>query len=94
MIKLQVGTNRDFQMHKKERLLVSKLLGKCGKFWSQLASKIETFHLHLATKTYGDSAPSKIKEKCCTVVLTMVTVIWRELRNVRMEDETAYGSDD
>ena len=28
-----------------------------------------------------------------TVVLTMVWVIWRELRKVRVEAETVYGSD-
>ena len=39
----------------------------------------------------GAGAAGKVE--CWTVVLTMVRVIWRELRKVRVEAETAYGSE-
>ena len=41
-------------MHMDIMLLASKLLGKCGVFWSQLAAVIEDFQMHLFTTTYGD----------------------------------------
>ena len=34
-----------------------------------------------------------MKAEFWTVVLTVVRVIWRELRKVRVEAEMAYGSD-
>ena len=33
------------------------------------------------------------KVECWTVVITMVRIIWRDLREVRVEAETEYGSD-
>ena len=36
---------------------------------------------------------SKGKSECFTVVLTVVRVIWCDLRKVLVEAETAYGSD-
>ena len=36
------------------RLLESELLGKCGVFWYQLASEIDTLQLHLVPTTYGE----------------------------------------
>ena len=75
------------------RLLASEFLEKIGVFWSQLTAGVEAFQLHLVTKTYGEGSGAAGKEECWTLVLTMVRVIWRELRKVRLVAEMAYGSD-
>ena len=49
--------------------------------------------MNLVTKTYGDGAMSESKAEFWTMVLTMVRVIFQDLRKVRVEAETAYGSD-
>ena len=36
--------------------MACEFLGKCGVFWSQLATEIEAFQLHLVTKTYGEGS--------------------------------------
>ena len=46
--------------------------------------------MHLATTTYGDGVMAVGKAECWTVVLTMVHVIWHDLRKVRVESDTAY----
>ena len=74
-------------------ILASELLGKCGVFWYQLDVEIEAFRLHLITTTYGEGEGAAVKAYCWTVFLTMIRVIWRELRKVREEAETAYGSE-
>ena len=53
IIKLQAGINCEFKIHMESRLLESELLGKCGVFWSQMAAKVEVFHLNLVITTYG-----------------------------------------
>ena len=55
--------------------------------------EIEAFQLQLVTTTYGEGAGESGMSEFWTVVLTMVWVIWRELRKVRVEAETVYGSD-
>ena len=45
-----------------------------------MAAEVEYFHPHLVTTTYGEIAYPAGKAECCTVVLTMIRVIWRELR--------------
>ena len=81
-------------MQMEARTLASELLVNCGVFWYQLESEIEEFHLHLVKITYGNNTPSVGKEECWTVGLTMMRVIWQDLRKVRVESETLYGSDD
>ena len=44
-------------------------------------------------KNYGEGAGTDGKAECWTVVITMVRVIWKERRKVRVEAETAYGSE-
>ena len=61
--------------------------------WYQLASEIESVQMLLVTTTYGDGSMASGKTKCCTVVIIMVRIILQELRKVRAELETAYGSD-
>ena len=73
-------------------LLTSKFLGKCVVSWYQLTAEIEAFQLHLVTTTYGEAAGTVGKSECCTVVLMMVRVVWRDIRKVRVEEETAYVS--
>ena len=62
-------------------------------FWSQLAAQIETFQLHLVTVTYGEGEAAAWKAEFWTVVITMLQVICKELRKVRVEAETVYGSE-
>ena len=40
IIELQSAINLQFQMHTEARLLSSKMLRKCGVFWSQMKSKV------------------------------------------------------
>ena len=81
-------------MHTEVRLLESNILIKCGVFWDQMASEEEASHLHLFTTTYGESVLSSGRAECWSVVLTMMRVLWRELRKVRVDSETMYGSGD
>ena len=92
-LKLNAGINRELGHHMEARLLASGLLGKCGVLWQQLATKIEAFQLHLLTTTYGEGAGAAGKSDFWTVVLTMVRVICMELWMVRVEAETAYGTE-
>ena len=75
------------------RLLEIEFLEKCGVFWSQLSAEIEDFQLHLVTTAYGEGAVVTRKAECWTLVLTIVRVIWRKLKKVRLEAKTEYGSD-
>ena len=72
--------------------MASELLGKRGVFWSQLAAEIEAFQLNFVTTTYEKGGVAVGKAECWTLVLTMVLVIWKGLRNVRLEVETSYVS--
>ena len=58
------------------QILASELLGKYGVFLSQLSVEIGVFQLHLVTTTYGDVEGIEGKPECCTLVLTIVQVIW------------------
>ena len=49
--------------------------------------------MHLVITEYGNNTMTSVKAECYTVVITMVLVIWTELRKVRVESETAYGYD-
>ena len=51
------------------------------------------FQLHLVTMTYGEGAGATEKAKGWLVFVKMVRVIWRELREARVEADTAYGPD-
>ena len=75
------------------RLLASEFLGKCGVLWYEIVADIEAFQLHLVTTTYGEGAGASEKAECWTVVIKIVQVIWREIRKVSIEAETAYGPD-
>ena len=75
------------------RLLVSDFLGKFGVFWYQLAADIEVFQLHLVTATYEEGAGAAEKLEFWTVVLTMIQVIRKDQRKVRVDADTAYGLD-
>ena len=66
---------------------------KRGVLWHQLASEIEPVQMLLVTTTYGYGSMASGKAECCTVVVTMVHIILQELRKVRAESETEYGSD-
>ena len=92
-LKIQAEINRELGIHTEARLLASELLGKRGVFWYQLAPDIEAFQMHLVTTTYWDDEMAAVKIECWKVVLTMVHAIWREIRKVRVESETEYGSD-
>ena len=59
-----------------------------------MVAELEAFCLHLVTSTSGEVLPSKGRAYYWTVVLTMIRVIWRELRKVRVKSETAYGSEE
>ena len=74
-LKLNAGINRELGRHMEERLLASEFLVKCGVFWSQLASTIEAFQIHLVTTTYGEGVGAEGKAECWTSVLTMICVI-------------------
>ena len=56
-----------------------------------MEAEIEDFHIHLVTITYGETELSAGKSECWTVVLTMVRLIWREIRKVLMDLETEHG---
>ena len=75
------------------RLLTSELLGECIVLRYKLAAEIEASQMHLVTTTYGDGAMEARKAEYWTMVLTMVRIIWRYLRKVRVESDMAYGSD-
>ena len=92
-LNLNAGINRELGRHMEARLLSSEILVKCGVFWSQPAAKVEAFQLHLVTTTYGEGSGTAWEEECWIVVLTMVWVIWWELRKVSVEAKTSYGSD-
>ena len=91
-IKLQDGINQELKIHTDARLLDSKLFSKCGVFWDQMAAEVESFRLHLVTNSFREAVSSARIVELCTVVLTMMRFIWRELRKVQVESETAYGS--
>ena len=91
-LKLNVGINREMGRHMEARIMTSEMLEKCGVLWSQLAAEIEEFQLHLVMTTYGEGVGASGKSECCTVVITMVRVIWRDLIEVRVESYTFYGS--
>ena len=78
-------------MNMETKFLSCELLGKRGVLWSRLAADIEAIQMHLVTTTCREGDMAAGIEECCTVVLTMVRVIWRELRKVRVEAETSYG---
>ena len=64
ILNINAVINRDLGHHMKAQLLASKLLGKCGVFWSQLAAEIESFKLHLVTITYGEGSGVAGKAEC------------------------------
>ena len=78
-------------MNTEAKFLSCEFLGKRGLLWSHLAAEIEAIQIHLVTTTCREVDMAAGKAECCTVVLTMVRVICRELRKVRVEAETAYG---
>ena len=49
--------------------------------------------MHHITKTYGGGASAADRAKLCTVVLNTVRIILRSLIKVRLEAETACGSE-
>ena len=53
-LNINAGINRNMGHHMEARLLGSEFLGKCGVSWSQLATEIVAFQLHLVTTTYGE----------------------------------------
>ena len=59
-----------------------ELLVNIRVFYSQLVAKIEVFHIHIVTTIYGDSVSGSGRAWFYIVVLTMVMVIWRDLRKV------------
>ena len=73
--------------------MASELLGKWGMLWSNVSAGIEYFQMNFITTIYGDGAMAAVKAECWTVVLTMVCVIWCDMRRVGVELEMAYGSD-
>ena len=91
-IKIQAGINGDIGTHMEATLLASKLLGKCGVFWSHLAEEIEKLQMHLVNATYREDATAEGRADLWTMVLPMVRVIWMDLGKVRLEAETDYGS--
>ena len=62
-------------------------MSKCGVFWDKRTTEVEAFHIHLVTTTYGEALSSAGRAECWTVVLTVMRVIWREFRKVRVESE-------
>ena len=93
MINISAGINREMGRHMEACILASDFLGKFYVIWYQFSAEIEAFQLHLAIMNYGEGAGAAGKAECWNVVLTIVQVIWRELRKVRLEAETAYVSD-
>ena len=77
-------------MNMEARLLASELLGKYGVLWAHMAAKVEAFHLHLVTTTFGNAVSSTGRAACWTVLITMIIVIWRELGKVRVDSEKSY----
>ena len=59
IIKLQAQINWEFQIHMESRLMVSKFLGKCGVFWSEMEVEVGDFRLRLVTTMYGETALSE-----------------------------------
>ena len=49
--------------------------------------------MNLVTTTYRDGAMVEGNAECWTVVLTMVQIIWWEIRKVRVKIDIEYGSD-
>ena len=47
----------------------------------------------MVTTTYREGEEAARKAEYWTIVLMMVQVIWRDIRKVRVEAKTAYGSD-
>ena len=79
-------------MYTEARLLSSELLSNCGVLWAQMTAEIEAFNLHLVTTTYREVVSLAGRAECWTVVLTMMSFIWRELWKVRVESDTVNGS--
>ena len=85
IIKLQAGIIQYFQFHREARLLVSEILSKCRILKAHMISEVEASHIHLVATTYGEALSSSWRAECCTVVLKMIKVIWREMSKVRVE---------
>ena len=49
--------------------------------------------MNLVTITYGDGAMEAGKTECWTTAIIVVRIIWQDLRNIKVEAETSYGSD-
>ena len=63
-------------------------------FLSHMEDNVEAFHLKLVVTTYVKAASSKVRSEFWNMVFTMMILICRYLRNVRVESETSYGYED
>lgn len=85
------GINLELAGHPAARGLALNLLEESFTFWTSLCAEVGAFYQYLLTTTYGTAPPPSGKTECWTVVVTMLRVVWRELRHVRAPAATAYG---
>ena len=56
-----------------------------------MVAEIEAFKMNLVTMTNGDGKMAAGRTEGWTVILTMVRVIWRDTRKVKVDTKKAYG---
>lgn len=89
--KLRAGIDMELSGHPTAHALAVSMLNDSCSFWKELGSEVDTFFNYLLTTMYGASPTAAGRTECWTVVLTLLQVVWRELRKVRVVAETAYG---
>lgn len=92
--KLLSSSNRELHGSPKAKLLTTTLLGESFAFWMTMATELEAFYNHLTVTTYGDSPTMSGRQECWTVIMTMLCILFCELRKVRVVVEMAYSSSD
>lgn len=93
-MKLISGMDMELVGHPAACSLAIYLLEESFTFWTRLCAGVDSFFLYLVTTTYGSAPTKEGKAECWTVVLTMLRVVWRELRKVRVVAESAYAYSD
>ena len=95
MSSLSTSIDHTFEMHPAALSLCRELMSLTVDFFRKMSSMMSVLYRELMVKTFGSDNPSKeSKAICWKIVLTLVKVIFRELRKVRVGSEHAYSFSD
>ena len=92
MSSLSTSIDHTFEMHPAALSVCKELLSLTVDFFRKMSSMMSILYRELMVTTFGSDNPSKeSKAICWKIVLTLVRVIFRELRKVRVGSEHAYN---